>query len=206
MKIGIRRPSPAMVIAVIALIAALTGTAYAALGKNSVGSRQLKAKSVTTGKIAQNAVNGAKVANGSLTGQDINVGALGTVPAATSATNANNANTLAGHSAACPPATTLIRGICFDSASNPEVANLKAAADGCAARGGYLPSPMELYSTRGVINLGTGVGSNHQFTDTYYANTTGVNYRTVVVDGTGAITEQSIDSPGRYVCAYPLVR
>jgi hypothetical protein len=206
MKIRISRPSPALVIAVIALIAALTGTAYAALGKNSVGSRQLKAKSVTTGKIAQNAVNGAKVANGSLTGSDINVGALGTVPVATSATSANNANTVGGHSASCPTATTLIRGICFDSAANPEVANLKAAADGCASRGGYLPTPMELYSTRGVINLGTGVGSNHQFTDTYYANTAGVNYRTVVVDGTGAVTEQSVDSPGHYICAYPLVR
>jgi hypothetical protein len=206
MKIAISRPSPALVIAVIALIAALTGTAYAALGKNSVGSRQLKAKSVTTGKIANNAVNAAKVANGSLTGSDINVGALGTVPSATTATSAGNSNTVGGHSASCPGAATLIRGVCFDSAASSEVPNLKAAADGCASKGGYLPSPMELYSVRGVINLGTGVGSDHQFTDTYYANTAGVNYRTVVIDGTGTIKEQDVESPGHYVCAYPLVR
>ena len=38
MNLGIKRPRPAMVIAVIALIIALTGTAFAALGKNTVGS------------------------------------------------------------------------------------------------------------------------------------------------------------------------
>jgi hypothetical protein len=205
-KQWIGRPSPAMVVAVIALIVALTGTAYAALGKNSVGSRQLKAKSVTTGKIANNAVTGAKVANGSLTGADINIGALGTVPSATSAANASNANTVGGHSASCPSGTTLIRGVCFDSASNPEAPNLQTAADACAAKGGYLPSPMELYSTRGVLNLGTGIGNDHQYTDEYYGNTNGSKYSTVVIDGTGKISEQEVSVPSRYTCAYPLVR
>ncbi len=44
-----KMPSPAMVVGIIALIVALTGTAFAGgfkLGKNSVGSRQLKAKAV----------------------------------------------------------------------------------------------------------------------------------------------------------------
>jgi hypothetical protein len=195
-----------MVVAVIALVCALTGTAYAALGKNSVGSRQLKSKSVTTGKIANNAVNGAKVANGSLNGSDINVGALGTVPAAANAANAANSNTVGGHRASCPAATTLIRGICFDSIPNPPVGNQKEAADACAARGGYLPSPMDLYSARGTINLGSGVGNDHQYTDEVYANTAGVNYSTVTVDGSGAIKEQGIEAASRYVCVYPLVR
>jgi hypothetical protein len=195
-----------MIVAIIALIAALSGSAYAALGKNSVGSRQLKAQAVTTGKLANNAVNGRKVANASLSGEDINLGALGTVPSAVEASHASNADTVTGHAAACPSGTTLIRGICFDSASNGPVGSVKAAADGCAAKGGYLPTSMELYSVRGVINLGTGVGSDHQYTDSYYANTSGVNYRTVVIDGTGAITEQSVESSSEYVCAYPLVR
>jgi hypothetical protein len=203
----IGRPSPAMVVALVALICALTGTAYAALGKNSVGSRQLKAKAVTTGKIADNAVNGAKVAKGSLTGEDINLSALGTVPAATTATSAGNANTVGGHSASCPAGTTLIRGICFDSAANPVANSLQEAADACAAKGGYLPSPMELYSARGVLNLGTGVGTDHQYTDSfYYDASTGSNPSTVTVDGTGAIAQQATGSPSRYTCAYPLVR
>ncbi|HXR29648.1 MAG TPA: hypothetical protein VN752_00735 [Solirubrobacterales bacterium] len=206
MKLGISRPSPATVIATIALIASLTGSAYAALDKNSVGTRQLRAKAVTTGKIAKNAVNGSKVANGSLSGADINLAALGTVPEATAATRAGNANTVSGHAAACPAGTTLLRGVCFDSASNPPAPNLAAAADGCAARGGYLPTPMALYSVRASINLGTGTGTDRQFTDAYYGNTTGGGYSTVVISGTGAISEISVGSPAEYVCAYPLVR
>jgi len=197
-----------MIVAIVALIASLGGSAYAAgkLGKNSVGSRQLKAKAVKTGKIANNAVNGRKVANGSLTGDDINLSALGTVPSASSAAQAGNANTVGGHAAACPGGTTLIRGVCFDSSSNAAVGSVKAAADGCAARGGYRPTPLALYTARTVLNLGTGVGSDVQFTDAYYANTAGVNYRTIVVDGAGNMTEQAFDQDAPFVCAYQLVR
>ena len=203
------RPSPAMVVAVIGVMIALTGTAFgaAALGKNSVGSRQLKSKSVTTGKIANNAINGAKVANGSLTGSDINVGALGTVPTATEASKAGEAGTVGGHAAACPGGSTLIRGLCFDTSPGPVVANVKAASDACAAKGGYLPTPLELYSVRGVLNLGTGVGSDVQLTDSYFDNpTTGTDYSTLVIDGSGTITQRPASEPGRYTCVYPLVR
>src|ERR1700742_2643163 len=115
MKISIGRPSPAMVVAIVALIAALSGSAYAALGKNSVGTRQLKAKSVTSGKIANNAITSAKVAENSLTGADINLSALGTVPNSVNSTNSGNSNTVGGHAASCPSGTTLIRGLCFDA-------------------------------------------------------------------------------------------
>jgi hypothetical protein len=205
----IGRPSPAMVVAVIALIVALGGTAFAAnqLGKNSVGPRQLKRSAVTTGKIANNAVNGAKVANGSLSGEDINVGALGTVPAATNASHASNADTVSGHAAACPGGTILIRGVCFDAASNGPVSSVTAAADGCAAKGGWLPTPMELYTTRSVLNLGTGIGDEKQYTDDYYDNTNGTNYSTILIDGTGALTRVAVEgTPAHYICAYPLVR
>lgn len=194
-------------VAVFLTLGGATALAAGQLAKNSVGSRQLKAKSVTTGKIANNAVNGAKVADGSLTGADINVGALGTVPSATNAANAANSNTVGGHAASCPAGTTLIRGLCFDSTANPEAPSLEAAAEACAARGGWLPTPMELYSVRGVINLGTGVGTSHQYTDSYYYDPVGGGHpSTVVIDGTGAITQQSPANPSRYICAYPLVR
>ena len=204
MKLGARkvgRPSPAMIIAIIALIASLSGSAYAALGQNSVGARQLKKKAVTFKKIANNAVNGRKVANGSLTGEDINLAALGTVPSANPAAAAGNANTVGGHAAACPGGTLLVRGVCFDPAPSPAVAEVKTASDVCAARGGYLPDPLEVFSARTVVNLGGGV-----YTDTYYANTAGVNYRTIVVDAAGNMTEQAFNQPAPFVCAYQLVR
>jgi hypothetical protein len=71
-----------MVIAVIALVCALTGTAWAALGKNSVGSKQLKKNAITTAKIKKEAVTAAKVKKGTLTGAQINLAKLGTVPSA----------------------------------------------------------------------------------------------------------------------------
>jgi hypothetical protein len=195
-----------MVVAIIALVLALTGTAFAALGKNSVGTRQLKSKAVTTGKIANNAVNAAKVTDHSLTGAEINLAALGTVPKATSADSAANAGTVGGHSASCPPGTVLLRGVCFDSSPSAQVSSLQQAADACAAKGGYLPTPMALYSTRAVINLGSGIGTDHTYTDSFYGNTTGGSYRTIVLDGTGALSEQEPNAAARYVCAYPLVR
>lgn len=90
-----RRPSPALVIALLALFIALGGTGYAALHlpRNSVGGSQIKKNAITTSKIKNNAVTGAKVKNHSLTGADINVGALGTVPSATNATHASTADT-----------------------------------------------------------------------------------------------------------------
>lgn len=88
------RPSPAMVVACLALTVALGGTSVAAiqaLPRNSVGAKQLKRNAVTGPKIKANAVTGAKVANNSLTGADINEARLGTVPSATNATTAGSA-------------------------------------------------------------------------------------------------------------------
>jgi hypothetical protein len=70
------------------------GAAYAAghLGKNSVGTKQLKRNSVTTAKIRNGAVTGQKVATNTLTGTDIDVSTLGTVPYAARAVNSDNAD------------------------------------------------------------------------------------------------------------------
>ena len=65
-----RRPSPALVVSIVALLVALGGTSYAALKlpANSVGNRQLK----------KNAVTSSKVKDGSLQRRDF---ARGQVPA-----------------------------------------------------------------------------------------------------------------------------
>ena len=84
--------------------------AYAAshLGKNSVGTRQLKRNSVT----------GLKVKDKTLTGRDIDLATLGTVPSAA------DAQTLGGLSATqiveaskvrCPAGTEPVAGVCFES-------------------------------------------------------------------------------------------
>lgn len=84
LRIG--RPSPALVVAVAALILAMVGTGYAALKlpKNSVGTVQLKKKAVTK----------AKVKNNTLTGKQIKESTLGTVPNASHASVADLANSI----------------------------------------------------------------------------------------------------------------
>jgi hypothetical protein len=81
------------------------GAAFAAshLGKNSVGSKQIKKNAVsaakikngavTEAKIAAGAVTAAKIPDGSLTGAKINISTLGTVPSAERASTANTAAT-----------------------------------------------------------------------------------------------------------------
>ncbi|MBV9311511.1 MAG: hypothetical protein JOZ73_11800 [Solirubrobacterales bacterium] len=91
MKDMLRRPSPSMVVALIALVVALGGTSYAAfkLPRNSVGTKQIKNRAVTNKKLANGAVTAAKVKNGTLTGNKINSSSLGTVPQASNAANAS---------------------------------------------------------------------------------------------------------------------
>ena len=82
----------ANVIATLALFIALGGGAYAAtqLPKNSVGTKQLKKNSVTAAKIKNGAVSAVKI-GGTLSGAQIDVSSLGTVPKATQAVSATNA-------------------------------------------------------------------------------------------------------------------
>lgn len=62
------RPSPAMIVAIIALVLALGGTSYAAI--------MLPAGSVGTKQLQKNAVIGSRVKNGSLSVADINAASL----------------------------------------------------------------------------------------------------------------------------------
>ena len=106
-KILRRLPSPAMVVACIALAVALGGTSYAAikLPRNSVGTNQLQknavvasklsARSVGPQKLQNNAVTERTVKDGQLTGAKIVESTLAKVPSAANADTAANA-TLAG--------------------------------------------------------------------------------------------------------------
>jgi hypothetical protein len=71
-------PSPALLVACVALLAALGGVSYAAgvLPKDSVGTVQLKKKAVTGAKLGKSAVTGAKVKNGTLMAADFKAGQL----------------------------------------------------------------------------------------------------------------------------------
>jgi hypothetical protein len=73
-----RRPSPAMMVSLLALFVALGGTSFAAvtLSKNSVRSKHIKNGQVKRADLARNAVTSVKVKNGSLLGRDFKAGQL----------------------------------------------------------------------------------------------------------------------------------
>jgi hypothetical protein len=108
MKTIRKRITYANVMSSIAVFLVIGGaTAFAALGKNTVGPKQIKKNAVTTAKIKnnavttnkvkKNAVTGGKVKDGSLSGADINLSTLGTVPSASNADHLTGFSTFSGH-------------------------------------------------------------------------------------------------------------
>jgi hypothetical protein len=111
-----RRPSPSMIVAMVALSVALAGTATALPGRarvkkddisraavrsvhiksRAVQSKHIKSRAVTRSKIAKRAVSSNEVGQDALTGSNIVESSLSTVPTATNATNAANAATVNG--------------------------------------------------------------------------------------------------------------
>lgn len=98
-KYGARlRPSPALALAVVALVFAVSGVAVALPGKNSVASKDIKKNAVTAAKIkngavteaklGDGAVGTAKIGNDAVTGAKVNEATLGKVPSAGTADTA----------------------------------------------------------------------------------------------------------------------
>ncbi len=112
------RPSPAMVVAMLALFVSLGGVSYAAtkLAKNSVGARQIKNKAIGTAKIKNNAVTSTKVRNGTLRTADFQPGVLPVVSDGISgyeqvtAGAPASSETSQNATATCPPGKVVIGG------------------------------------------------------------------------------------------------
>jgi len=99
-RFHIRRPSGGMAVAFVALLAALSGTAVALPGKNTVNSGDIKNGQVKSADIKNNSVVGKDIKNNSVRGKDIrsntvrgsdiSESSLGTVPTANTASNAQS--------------------------------------------------------------------------------------------------------------------
>jgi hypothetical protein len=82
------RPSPAMVVALIALFVALGGSSYAAL---TINGKNIKNRSIAGKKLKNRTITQKKVKRNTLGGAVINESRLGQVPSAAEADNATNA-------------------------------------------------------------------------------------------------------------------
>ncbi|MGH2959804.1 MAG: hypothetical protein ACRDKE_09375 [Solirubrobacterales bacterium] len=86
-----RSLNPAMIVAVLALVLAIGGSAVAdGLRKNSVTNRAIKKNAVTGIKVKNSSLTGGDIKNTSLTGADIDESTLKRVP------SASDANTIGG--------------------------------------------------------------------------------------------------------------
>jgi hypothetical protein len=108
MSRGIWRQAPALVIAMVALVAALAGTVYAAgkinghaikakslpgnrLALHSVPANRLKPGTIPSTQLAPGSIQGDRLAPGSVTGLQVDVSTLGQVPSASHAETADSA-------------------------------------------------------------------------------------------------------------------
>ena len=225
MSRGFRRQAPALVIAGLALVAALSGTVYAA-GK--ISGRSIKVKSMPGNRLAMGSVpgnrlrpgalRGSQLAPGSITGVQIDASTLGPVPSsihaetadsahdaetALNAANAENARTVNGHEVGCGGATRPFAGACWQIKASESALNAPAAAASCANQGGQLPDALSLaaYSQQAGVNLDAG--------DEWASDLTNVSgldaYAVITVSTAGQVNFVASTATRKFRCVLPLI-
>lgn len=199
----IRRPSPALIIALIALFAALCGSVYAA-GK--INGKTIKV----------NSIPGNRIKPQTLTGKQIKLKTLARVPKAEqaisaetaalatnaqNAANAANADKVDGHDATCAEGTQLYNGSCWESQPRPAANATQAAAD-CGGRGGSLPRAHDLVGFSKLVTLANGDEWSGDISDVAAMD----DYKEVIVGKTGSINFTAWNDPKQYRCVFPLLR
>jgi hypothetical protein len=226
-----RLPSPALVVAGLALFVALGGTVYAAKkaridGKavkvKSLPGNRLKVRSIPANRLKSSVLKGVLAAQaGPITGAEIDELTLGQVPEAAHALNADtaqsavdaqtavnavnavNAQTVNGHSAGCMPGTQLFAGACWQSSTSETAVSAPAAATSCAVQGGTLPEALQLaaFSQQPGVVLDGGKEWTSDLT-----NMTGPDeYAVVMVSAAGVVDFTGSTSPHKFRCVIPLV-
>lgn len=164
---GSHRPSPALLIACVALFVALGGTVVAATKKidgHTIRVRSLPGNRLTVGSVPGNrlkpgTISGTNLVPDTVKGEQIDAGSLGQVPSAAraeyaetarraqtaiAAEHASDATTINGRAVGCVEGTREFAGACWDL--RPSVTALSAleATSACASVGGELPKGLEL--------------------------------------------------------------
>jgi hypothetical protein len=163
---GWRRPSPALVIACLALFVALGGTVLAAtkidgrtIQVKSLPGNRLAVGSVPGNRLRPGTIPGSRLAPGSVKGDQIDVETLGQVPTAThadsadtarrsqtaiAADHATDASTVNGRAVGCGTGQREFAGACWDLKLHTTSANAIEAGVVCASEGGELPGAVAL--------------------------------------------------------------
>jgi hypothetical protein len=166
MKRRLSRPSPALLIACLALFVALGGTVLAAtkIDGRTIRVKSLPGNRLTVGSLPGNrlqagTIPGSRLVPGSVKARQIDVGSLGPVPSATHADTADtarraqtaiaaehaaDATTINGRAVGCREGTREFAGACWDLRPSVVAMTAVEATAACAAAGGELPDGLGL--------------------------------------------------------------
>jgi hypothetical protein len=225
MRRGLRRQGPALVLAGLALMVALSGTVYAAAKINgktikvkSLPGNRLAMGSVPGNRLKPGAIRGGQLAPGSITGIHIDTSTLGIVPRAaqaeraqlaedaelaTHALSAEDAEAVNGYKAGCKSGTEAFAGACWQSDPSVSALTAPAAAASCASEGGELPDALSLaaFSQRPGVVIAPGDEWTGDLT-----NVSDVNlYAAITVSPAGAISSALSTATKRFRCVIPLL-
>jgi hypothetical protein len=223
----IRRQAPALVVACIALVAALSGSVYAA-AKGKINGKAVKVKSLPGNRLMMSSVPGNRLkpgtipadrlAPGTISGIQIDPATLGQVASAVhaetadsardaqtalNAVNALDAVKVNGHTAGCKLPDRFFAGACWQSGSSEAAVTAPAAALSCAIQGGELPDALTLaaFSQQPGIALAAGDEWTSDIT-----NVSGLDaYAVITVSAEGKLNFVTSTNTRKYRCVIPLV-
>jgi hypothetical protein len=211
---GWRHPSPALVVACLALFVALGGTVLAA---TKIDGKTIRVKSLPGNRLEPGSLPGNRVAAHSLNGSQIKVETLGEVPSAahadsaetarraqtaTAADHAADATTVNGHAVGCATGRREFAGACWDLTASVAAVSAMQAAAACAGQGGELPKLLTFMAFE--REPGTQVSAGGEWTNEISALTSDL-YDGIALLPSGQLSVGSPQSLFHYRCVTPLL-
>jgi hypothetical protein len=219
------RRLPAMVVAVVALVAALGGSVYAAaridghtVRVKSLPGNRLVPRSLPANRLRPGAIPGNRLEAGSVTGRQVDAATLGEVPEATHAREADSARhadsalvagsadeaqRLNGRSAGCAAKSLEFAGACWEVAFSDAAVTAPAAAALCAARGGELPAPLALAAF--ADQPGIALAAEGEWTGVIATMVGKDTYSIAIVLPSGELAPSASTAELNFRCVTPLV-
>jgi len=231
---GMRLPSPALAIALLALFVTFGGTVYAAGQRAKLDGRAIRVKSLPgnrlkPGSVAANrlspaalAMLGATQASGPVTGAEVDELSLGQVPEAAhaesadsalsaieaetalSALNAIEASKVNGHEAGCLPGTEAFAGACWQASASETALSAPAAAASCAAQGGTLPEALQLAAF--AQRPGVTLDKGDEWSSEMASYTSPGIFSVVTVSAPAEVASTASTNARKFRCVIPLLR
>ena len=227
---GVRLPSPALVIAGVALFVALGGTVYAAQkvrinGKavkvKSLPGNRVKLRSIPANRLKPGVLQAVVQQSGPITGAEIDELSLGQVPnaahaetagiaqsavdaqTALNAVNAVNAQTVNGYGAGCLPGTEQFAGACWQLLASNTAVSAPAAATACAVQGGSLPEALQLAAF--AQQPGVTLDNGDEWSSDITSYTAPDLYSVGTVSDSAVIASTASTNTRKYRCVFPIV-